>query len=142
MRLIMDANVLVAELLRPRGQALIARASLQLSIAERVWDESEYELHKRLMRRFAQDDTEIDKIEGFLTGALTLANERIAPVPTPIYGMHETVARSRIPRDPDDWHTVALAIATGTMDADFLGCGIATWTTDTLLAHLAHVEAE
>jgi predicted nucleic acid-binding protein len=146
MRLIVDANVLVSELLRPRGQVLIARASLRLSIAERVWEEAEYELRKRLVRRFAQDDTEIDKVEGFLAGALTLANERIAPVPTPIYDMHETVARSRLPRDPDDWHTVALAIATDaaiwTMDADFLGCGIATWTTDTLLAHLAYMEAE
>jgi hypothetical protein len=28
------------------------------------------------------------------------------------------------------------------MDADFLGCGIATWTTDTLLAHLTYVEAD
>jgi len=63
-----------------------------------------------------------------------------------MYDGYEAVARSRIPRDPDDWHTVALAIATDaaiwTADADFLGCGIATWTTETLLAHLAQMEVE
>jgi len=50
----------------------------------------------------------------------------------------ETVARRRIPRDPDDWPTVALALVLEahiwTHDHDFLGCGVATWTTQTLLA--------
>lgn len=49
-------------------------------------------------------------------------------------------ALRRIPRDPNDWSTVALALATGsdiwTLDHDFLGCGIATWTTETLLLQL------
>lgn len=142
MRLIVDANVLVAELLRPRGQALIARPTLELSIAERIWDEAEYELQKRLMQRFAHEEG----IDRFLAGALALVDERIAPVPEAIYRMYERVACARIPRDPDDWHTVALALsadaAIWTSDADFLGCGIATWTTDTLLAHLAHLETE
>ncbi len=146
MRLIVDANVLVSELLRPRGQALIARAVLQLSIADRLWEEAEYELRKRLVRRFVHDRHGMDRIEGFLAGALALVNERIAPVPEALYGAQEAVARARIPRDPDDWHTVALALAADadiwTADADFLGCGIATWTTDTLLAHLAYVEAD
>ena len=146
MHLIVDANVLVSELLRPRGQALIAHAALRLSIAERIWDQAEYELRKRLMRRFAHDHHGMDRVEGFLVGAVALVNERITPVPEAIYGMHENVARSRIPRDPDDWHTVALVLASDagiwTADADFLGCGIATWTTDTLLAHLAYVKGE
>ncbi|MGI8915588.1 MAG: PIN domain-containing protein, partial [Chloroflexota bacterium] len=50
-------------------------------------------------------------------------------------------ARARIPRDPDDWPTVAAALALGadiwTRDADFLGCGCATWVTETLIAELA-----
>ena len=62
-------------------------------------------------------------------------------IPHEIYAPYETVARKRIPRDPNDWFTVALALAVDaaiwTMDNDFLGCGIATWTTNTLLIHLA-----
>jgi predicted nucleic acid-binding protein len=46
----------------------------------------------------------------------------------------------RIARDPNDWFTIALALALvaaiWTLDHDFFGCGIATWTTDTLLTHL------
>ena len=57
-----------------------------------------------------------------------------------IYASFEQDARERIPRDPDDWPTVALALFLGvdiwTQDKDFLGCGVATWTTDTLLARL------
>jgi len=52
----------------------------------------------------------------------------------------EIEAKERIPRDPDDWHTVALAIhlntAIWTQDNDFLGCGCPCWTTDTLISHL------
>jgi predicted nucleic acid-binding protein len=40
----------------------------------------------------------------------------------------ETEARNRIPRDSDDWHTVALALemdaAIWTQDCDFLGVGV------------------
>jgi hypothetical protein len=55
------------------------------------------------------------------------------------------MSRPRIPRDPDDWPTVALALAVDagiwTRDADFLGCGLPTWITETLLAHLEDVFA-
>jgi predicted nucleic acid-binding protein len=52
----------------------------------------------------------------------------------------ETEARKRIPRDTDDWPTVAVALvlpaAIWTQDYDFLGCGCPTWTTETLLLQL------
>jgi predicted nucleic acid-binding protein len=42
---------------------------------------------------------------------------------------------------PNDWPVVALAIATAapiwTEDADFLGSGVATWTTRTVEIYLA-----
>lgn len=146
MRLITDANVLVAELLRSRGRALIAHPTLELTIAETVWDEAEYELRKRIARMTTRETLTAETGERLLEGALVTANDRIGQIPQAVYGAYEDVARSRIPRDPDDWHTVALALASGadiwTADADFLGCGIATWTTDTLLAHLAYVGAE
>lgn len=48
MRLVVDANVLVGELTRRRGQDLIAHASLDLAIAERAWDEALHELRRRI----------------------------------------------------------------------------------------------
>ena len=50
------------------------------------------------------------------------------------------VAKRRVPRDEKDWPTVALAMVLGagiwTADADFLGCGVPIWTTETLLLDL------
>jgi predicted nucleic acid-binding protein len=146
MRLVTDANILMAELLHVRGRALMVDSSLELTIAETIWDEAEYELRKRIALMTMRGILTADTAEQMLGVALVTANDRVGQIPEAVYGMHEAIARSRIPRDPDDWHTVALAIATDadiwTMDADFLGCGIATWTTDTLLAYLAYVEAE
>lgn len=144
MRLAVDANVLVAELLRTRGQALIARPSLTLMIAENVWSEAEYELRKRVGVMTMRGTLTIDVAERILASGVRTANDRIAQIPRAVYAAHERVARSRMPRDPDDWQTVALALAADTAiwtaDADFLGCGIATWITETLLAYLAQRE--
>jgi predicted nucleic acid-binding protein len=144
MRLIVDANVLVAELLRSRGQELLAHPELQIVIADYVWGEAEHELRKRLTARFLRDGLGTEPVEPFLIGTTAVVYQRVSRMSETFYNRHETVARRRIPRDPDDWHTVALALAYGsysadiwTYDSDFLGCGIATWTTETLLAHLA-----
>jgi predicted nucleic acid-binding protein len=64
----------------------------------------------------------------------------VRQVPQSIYVSVEAIARERIPRDPDDWPTVALALVLEagiwTHDADFLGCGVPTWTVETLTAHV------
>jgi predicted nucleic acid-binding protein len=64
----------------------------------------------------------------------------VRQVPQSIYVSVEAIARERIPRDPDDWPTVALALVLEagiwTHDADFLGCGMPTWTVETLTAHV------
>jgi predicted nucleic acid-binding protein len=56
------------------------------------------------------------------------------------FSAYEAEARDRIPRDPNDWPTVALALALGcgiwTADRDFFGCGVPVWTTETLLTHV------
>ena len=54
-----------------------------------------------------------------------------------IYGKHETEARNRLgSRDPDDWPILASALALGcpiwTEDTDFFGCGVATWTSNSV----------
>ncbi len=144
MRLVIAANILVAELLRARGRAMIAHPMLELRIAGPVWGEAEHELHKRAKVMIVRGILTTNVAERLLEIALITANDRIIQIPQAIYGIHEHVARSRIPHDPDDWHSVALASDADiwTADADILGCGVATRTTDTLLAHLAYVEAE
>ena len=49
------------------------------------------------------------------------------------YGAFEREARERLSqRDPEDWPILASALAIGcpiwTEDADFFGCGVATWS--------------
>jgi hypothetical protein len=49
----------------------------------------------------------------------------------------EREARRRIPDDPDDWHTVAVAMATKTAiwtldQKHFFGCGMTVWNTKVL----------
>jgi predicted nucleic acid-binding protein len=44
MRLVVDANIFVAELIRQRGRALISHNDLELFVAEAAWDEAQHEL--------------------------------------------------------------------------------------------------
>ena len=137
MRLAIDANALVSELLRVRGRALIRRADLMLFVSARAWSEAEHELLRRaelVARRLGL--TPEDAAESVRTGIDT-AVAHVRVVPTRMCDPFETEARLRIPRDPEDWPAVAAALALDcsiwTNDHDFLGCGVATWTTETLL---------
>ena len=140
MRLVVDANILVAELIRVRGRKLIIRPELELYMAEKAWEETTYELNKRIQKMIDRGVFSQAVGQNLLTDGITLAEAKVSIVPHEVYLSYETVARNRIPRDPNDWFTVALALALGaaiwTSDNDFLGCGIATWTTETLLTHL------
>jgi predicted nucleic acid-binding protein len=135
MQLVMDANIFVTELIRQRGRALISHNDLELFVAEAAWDEAQHELRKRIRAMVTQSKFSFETGEMLLETAFTLAKAR--PIPEEIYAPWQDQALLRIPRDPDDWPTVALALAIDaaiwTSDADFLGCGIATWTTETLL---------
>jgi predicted nucleic acid-binding protein len=70
--------------------------------------------------------------------ASTEAN--VAVLDDPIYSALEDEARARALRDPADWPVVARALALSaaiwTNDNDFLGTGVATWTTKSLKAWL------
>lgn len=73
---------------------------------------------------------------------MTVAQGRIGIIPSPVYRRYEEEARVRIAaRDERDWPTVAVALTANadiwTRDKDFLGCGVATWNTETLAAYLA-----
>ena len=141
MRLVVDTNILVAELIRVRGRKLIVRPELELYMAEKAWDETIYELNKRIEKMAQRKIFSQEVGQKLLTDAVALAEAKVSIVPHEVYAAYETIARNRIPRDPNDWFTVALALtleaAIWTSDNDFLGCGVATWTTDTLLTHLA-----
>ncbi len=139
MILIVDANILVGELLRQRGRELLRHPSLMLYISEKVLDEAQYELRRRMTERINRGLSEAIG-QGILNEAMSIIEADIRLVAQSNYIHLETEARNRIPRDPDDWHTVALALemdaAIWTQDCDFLGCGCATWTTETLLIQM------
>lgn len=141
MRLVVDANILVAELIRKRGRKLIVHPELELYIAEKGWSEACHELSKRVAKMVQRGVFDQELGENLLVNAIALAEAKVSLIPHEVYAPLETIARDHIPRDPDDWFTVALALvleaAIWTSDTDFLGCGLPTWTTDTLLLHLS-----
>jgi predicted nucleic acid-binding protein len=65
-----------------------------------------------------------------------IGTQAIEVVNREMYVSFEGTARRRVPRDQQDWPTVALALlldaAILTGDHDFLGCGCPTWTVETL----------
>jgi len=143
MTIVADASVLVAELIRIRGWALFGDPSIRFVVSEDQWNEARYEIERRLFLIVEQERLTNDEALRIKRQAQQLINDNaIEVVAAHAYHHLEAVARRRIPRDPNDWPTVALAIALGagilTEDHDFLGCGCATWTFETLRDEMAH----
>ena len=141
MRLAADASVLIAEALRERGRRLIRDEQLQLIVTERVWSETQYELRRRaaiLGRNSAL--TQRAAVQLLAEAAAALAS-RVRVADDALFQENLEEAQRRVPRDPTDAPTVALAIAAEcgiwTADYDFFGCGVSVWATDTLGAHVA-----
>ena len=147
MIVVLDASVLVAELLRKRGRDLLEHPALQVVIAEEQWSETRYELARRIAVISERNKLSVEEVAQLRKGSQELlAGNVIEVVPSAVYAHLEMVARRRIPRDPNDWPVVALSLALDaaivTGDNDFLGCGQRTWTVDTLRAELADGECE
>lgn len=102
MRLVVDANILVAELIRKRGRELIIRPELELYVAEKAWSEARYELNKRVAKMVQKGVFDRDLGENLLADALALAEAKVSLIPDEIYAPLENLAKTRIPRDPDD----------------------------------------
>lgn len=123
----------MAELLRKRGRDLIASQNFELFQAEKMRNEVQYELEKRIS--IMVNKTSLTQALGKLQleAAFRLIDSKIATFSLPFYQAFEEEARKRIPRDPNDWEAVALALALPaaiwTEDYDFFGCGCSTWTT-------------
>ena len=143
MTLIIDANILISELLRQRERELLCNRQLLIYAADKVIEETNYEIHKRISRIITTDKLSQEAGSDLMQAASEPLKTRIIIVPQIEYGYLEIEAKERIPRDPDDWHTVALAIhldaAIWTQDNDFLGCGCPCWTTDTLISQLKRI---
>jgi predicted nucleic acid-binding protein len=138
--LVVDASVLVAELLRERGRKSLTDTRLELAITDAQWDETRHELTRRLTILVERIQLSKTTAEELLQNALELAATNLILFDETAYKHLETKARRRILRDPNDWQSVALALAlnTGiwTNDKDFFGCGVATWRTEVLLEEL------
>ena len=141
MKLATDASALVAESLRARGEQLISHDDLELYIAAPTWSEVMHEVGRRIDAWVQHGRVTVDRHEYMLRETLAMLARNVRVIEELEYGPYEAEARDRIPQDPNDWPTVALALALGTSiwtaDQDFFGCGVPVWTTQTLLLHLA-----
>jgi predicted nucleic acid-binding protein len=140
MRLAVDASTLLAEVLRVRGRELIAHPALELVVAADAWNETEHELRKRVALLVERGHLEAIPATQLLDEALTTTAARVTLVSADVYADWLEEAGRRIPRDPRDAPTVALALTLEcgiwTGDHDFFGCGVPVWVTETLLGHL------
>jgi predicted nucleic acid-binding protein len=136
MRLVVDTSVLVGEPLRATGRTHLGDERLELFLPEQMWGEARVELPRRITaftRRRGLDPGLGDELAA---ACLAAVEANIVILDEGIYAALEDEARARSRRDPRDWPVVASALALTaaiwTNDNDFLGTGVATWTTDTL----------
>ncbi len=150
MNLTIDANILLSEADSETGvaQSLLLHPILEmLYIAEYTWSEATYVLARRIeswvrSRRVASDIAD-EVRESFID----VFASRCVIIPESFYAHFEQGARLRIPDDPDDWHTAALALATNTSiwtldQKHFFGCGLPIWKTNILRAALTNTEPQ
>jgi len=149
MDLTIDANILVSELDRNTGasQSLLGHPTLgMIYIAKYTWDEAIYVLERKVAGWIRGGRLTQDIAAEVLRGTISIFASRCAVITESAYAIYENEAR-RTPGDPDDWHTVALAMATEiaiwTLDQKhFFGCGMAVWKTSVLRAMLIAEEQQ
>ena len=136
MRLVADTSVLVGELLRSAGRQRLGDERLDLFLPERMWNEARVELPRRIAAFARRRDLDVTVRDDLVSVCLQAIEANIVILDEAIYSALEDEARGRTLRDPGDWAVVATALALDadiwTNDNDFLGTGVATWTTETL----------
>ncbi len=85
MRLAVDASVLVAELLRLRGRALIAHPRLELFLTAEAFDETEFELRRRVARLERHGQITLEEATQLLHGSLDALTNAVSLVPSALY---------------------------------------------------------
>lgn len=141
MNLIVDASVLVGEVLRARGLVLLSSPALTFFQPEHAAGETRHELRRRGLGMVQAGRATSEQVDALLNNALAFFDAQVIYVPATEYQTREVEVRKQIPRDPNDWPLFALALQLGqapvlTLDGDFLGCGLPTWTPETLRLHL------
>jgi predicted nucleic acid-binding protein len=136
--LVLDANILIRAVLGSKVLQLL------LAYAERVEffapDIAFAEAREHLTAILARRQVAIAPV----LEILDLIERLVQTVEGETYSPYEAVARERIgQRDAHDWPVLASALALNcavwTEDADFFGCGVATWTTDRVELYLTKV---
>lgn len=140
MRLVVDTSVLVGELLRRAGRERLGDARLELFLPEQMWSEFQVGLPRRIAAFVRRRSLPTEVGEELARVCLAAVDANVVVLDQAIYSAIEEEARARSMRDPSDWPVVAAALALSadiwTNDNDFLGTGVATWTTETLQAWL------
>jgi predicted nucleic acid-binding protein len=108
--LVVDANVLVSELLRKRGRELIESPTLSLRLSEEVLDATLHSLRNRAAKIVERRRASREAADKMLEDAAGALERGTVPVPREVFAALEERAAHRIPRDPDDVPTVALAL--------------------------------
>ena len=136
MRLVVDTSVLVGELLRARGRQRLRDQRLDLFLPQQMWTETRLHLPRRVAAFARARGLAAGLADELTRQCLETVARNAAIVASAVYSALEDEARARSQRDPDDWPVVACALALSagvwTNDNDFLGTGVATWTTETL----------
>lgn len=148
MNLTIDANILVSEVDSETGvaQSLLLHPTLEaIYIAEYTWNEAIYVLARRIESWARNGRLAPDIADETLESSTDVFASRCVIVEESFYAHYEREARLRIPDDPDDWHTIALALTTEitiwTLDQKhFFGCGMAIWKTNVLRSMLTFDE--
>lgn len=136
MRVVVDTSVRVGELLRAGGRRRLGDDRLDLFMPEQMSSETQVELPRRITlfvrRRGLPREVGVELAEL----CLQAVRDNVAVLEESIYSALQDEAVARCERDRRDWPVVACAIALSaavwTNDNDFLGTGVATWTTGTL----------
>lgn len=140
--LVVNANILIGAVLGQHIVGVLEQLTheVQLFTPATSFNDALEHLPKILRRRGEQQGLNSEKIEE----GVSLALERLETLRAVVEIVEETTyarfrerAVKRLPRDPENWDLVALALTFDapiwTKDKDFIGSGIATWTTQTVL---------
>jgi predicted nucleic acid-binding protein len=141
MLLVVDASVLIEEGFRNRGRRLLEHPSLQLAVAAEAWSETVHERRKRIILLVERGNLEPLEVTELAAKAAVI-DARVNVFEAIDYAERLAEAVRRIPRDPQDAHSIALALQLDcgiwTSDRDFFGCGLPVWSTEVLQTHLEH----